>query len=92
MSNHGARGWVVVARSHLVNSCMNSGLATFIFIFCFGVRSPWRMTAMTQRSSSACLLPSFLFTVVLGGGVMDTGRGTRYFDKALRAVRTGATR
>lgn len=27
------------------------GLRTSIFIFCLGVRSPWRMTAMTQRSS-----------------------------------------
>lgn len=27
---------------------------TSIFIFCLGVRSPWRMTAMTQRSSSLC--------------------------------------
>lgn len=27
------------------------GLRTSIFIFCLGVLSPWRMTAMTQRSS-----------------------------------------
>lgn len=27
------------------------GCLTSIFIFCFGVRSPWRMMAMTQRSS-----------------------------------------
>lgn len=27
------------------------GCLTSIFIFCLGVRSPWRMMAMTQRSS-----------------------------------------
>ena len=28
-----------------------SGCRTSIFIFCLGVRSPWRMIAMTHRSS-----------------------------------------
>ena len=29
----------------------HSGCRTSIFIFCLGVRSPWRIIAMTQRSS-----------------------------------------
>jgi len=39
--------------SSTASSCLDSyrGCLTSIFIFCFGVRSPCRMTAITQRSS-----------------------------------------
>jgi len=39
--------------SNAAPSCLGSyrGCLTSIFIFCFGVRSPCRMTAITQRSS-----------------------------------------
>lgn len=39
--------------SSTASSCLGSyrGCFTSIFIFCFGVRSPCRMTAITQRSS-----------------------------------------
>lgn len=35
----------------MLNQETYRGCLTSIFIFCFGVRSPWRMMAMTQRSS-----------------------------------------
>mmetsp|Transcript_15098 Transcript_15098/g.49514 ORF Transcript_15098/g.49514 Transcript_15098/m.49514 type:complete len:232 (+) Transcript_15098:108-803(+) len=37
---------------YLASSARNSGSRTGIFIFCLGVRSPWRITATTHRSSS----------------------------------------
>mmetsp|Transcript_25598 Transcript_25598/g.75673 ORF Transcript_25598/g.75673 Transcript_25598/m.75673 type:complete len:298 (+) Transcript_25598:3144-4037(+) len=42
----------------LLKSASSAGSVTFIFIFCLGVRSPWRMIASTQRSSSVALRSS----------------------------------
>ena len=38
---------------HRLSKSSKGACLTFIFIFCFGVRSPCRITASTARSSSA---------------------------------------
>lgn len=54
------------------------GLRTSIFIFCFGVRSPCRMTAMTQRSSilECKLTPAWAMRVISAFCIISTQEAT----------------
>ena len=50
-------------------SARRPGLRTFSFSFCFGVRSPWRTTQITHRSSSVLTFASS--SVVTGAEGVD---------------------
>mmetsp|Transcript_203 Transcript_203/g.550 ORF Transcript_203/g.550 Transcript_203/m.550 type:complete len:209 (-) Transcript_203:758-1384(-) len=61
--------------AHVLCSCKNSARHVVIFILFFGVRSPWRITASTARSSCRSQRSGgreYFFLVVLGAASCTT--------------------